>query len=111
MDRETSSDLDDANESAYGSNVCTDGWEDVPRATIEDPEDDAADVNDGFGVEGFYIDERDKERLLKLSDYDLARLMDYFTKCNKLTKIDVDKSAGKSDPLLEQIDWPTRCHE
>jgi hypothetical protein len=37
--------------------------------------------------------------------------MDYFTKCNKLTKIDVDKSAGKSDPLLEQIDWPTRCHE
>jgi hypothetical protein len=103
-------------EAVKGSNVCADGWEDVPRATIDDPEDDPADKNDGFGVEGLNINERDKERLadekdkdslaIELSGYDLARLVDDLEKCDKLAKIDVNKLARNADPLAERIDLP-----
>jgi hypothetical protein len=84
-----------------------DGLEEVDRPVIDDPNDDPADVNDGFGVEGINIDERDNDRLaIKLSDYDLARLVDDLEEFDKTAKIDVNKLARNADPLAERIDMP-----
>ena len=65
------------------------------------------DLIDGFGVERVIIDERDKERLaLKLSDYDLSRLVDDFKECDKLAKININKLVRNAYPLPERIDLP-----
>jgi hypothetical protein len=93
-----------------GLNWCTDKFNEViPDDRGGDTGDEAADPadkNNGFGFETIKIDARDKERLaLKLSDYDLARLMDYFKESDASTKIDINKP-GKVDPLLERIDLP-----
>src|SRR6202022_27739 len=66
-----------------------------------------ADKNDGYETEEVNIDESDKERLaLKLSDHDLARLVDDLEEFDKLAKIDVNNLARNADPLAERIDLP-----
>jgi hypothetical protein len=64
-------------------------------------------ATDGFGLERVQIDESDKESLdLKLSDYELVRLVDDLRECDKLAKIDINKVVRNADPLPERIDLP-----
>jgi hypothetical protein len=65
------------------------------------------EISEGFGVGRIKIDERDKERLaLKLSDYDLACLVDDIKDCDELAKTDINKLVRNADPLPERIDLP-----
>jgi hypothetical protein len=92
-----------------GSNLCTDNFFEVmPNDRWRGTGDNADPAeNAGFEFEAINIDERDRERLaLKLSDYDLVRLWDYFKECDESAKIDIDNLAGKADPLSECIDLP-----
>jgi hypothetical protein len=88
-------------------NLCADGWEDAFSYDYEDPEADPDEKNEGFGLERFKINELDKKRItIQLSDYDLARLSDYFKEHDELAKIDIDKVVRDTDPLPESIDLP-----
>ncbi len=79
-------------------NLSAGDWVDVAN-----PEE----ISEGFGVGRVKIDERDKERLaLKLSDHDLACLVDYIKDSDELAKIDINDLVRDADPLPERIDLP-----
>jgi hypothetical protein len=87
-------------------NLCTDGWDE-----LADLADRLPDSESGFEHERrerlFNIDQSEKGKLaLKLSDRDVAELVDYFEESDELAKIDVNKLAREEDPLPEQIDLP-----
>jgi hypothetical protein len=98
-------------EAVKGSNLYTDTFHEVTDPIGDDPNDDPADENEEYEVEKPEVDRRrDKNGndplAIEISDYDLVMLWDYFKECDYLAKIDVNKLAGKSDPLPQRIELP-----
>ena len=61
----------------------------------------------GFGFQHFQVAERDKKRLLlKLSDYDISRLIDDLKDADEEAELGIDQLAGRSDPLPETNSFP-----
>jgi hypothetical protein len=79
-------------------NCFTGDWKDVA-----DPDE----LVEGFELERVTVGSRDKERLaLKISDYDLVRLVDDIDESDESAKIDLNKLAREAGPRPTRIDLP-----